>query len=317
MVRPSSVSGAGDPVSERDRPADVETQHISESELARYHTQRRGAAPRPRLSLLLYHRDTVQAVPFAEGRPLVLGRFAPADLIVADSSLSRQHATVELRGGALWVEDLQSTNGSYVNDVPVTKSVLRDADFVKIGAAIFKFLSGSGIEASYHEEIYKMTIVDALTGAHNKRYFLEFLEREIARCARYRRPLSLLMFDIDHFKAINDKHGHLTGDYVLREMSRRLLGRVRREELLARYGGEEFAAVLPETDLTGARSFGEQVRRLVGEQPFEYEGDTFPVTVSVGVATVEGEDVDVTAFIKVADDNLYKAKREGRNRVIG
>ncbi len=77
-----------------------------------------------------------------------------------------------------------------------------------------------------------MTIVDALTGAHNKRYFLEFLEREIARCARYRRPLSLLMFDIDHFKAINDKHGHLTGDYVLREMSRRLLARVRREELL-------------------------------------------------------------------------------------
>ena len=166
--------------------------------------------------------------------------------------------------------------------------MLRDADFLKIGAAIFKFLSGAGVEASYHEEIYRMTIVDALTGAHNKRYFLEFLEREIARCARYRRPLSLLMFDIDHFKAINDKHGHLTGDYVLREMSRRLLGRVRREELLARYGGEEFAAVLPETDITGARTFGEQIRRLVGDQPFEYEGDTFPVTVSVGVAHRRG-----------------------------
>jgi diguanylate cyclase (GGDEF)-like protein len=162
-----------------------------------------------------------------------------------------------------------------------------------------------------------MTIVDALTGAHNKRYFMEFLEREIARCARYRRPLSLLMFDIDHFKQINDKHGHLTGDYVLREMSRRLLGRVRREELLARYGGEEFAAVLPETDITGARTFGEQIRRLVADQPFEYEGDTFPVTVSVGVACVEGEDVDVAAFIKIADDHLYRAKREGRNRVVG
>ena len=191
------------------------------------------------------------------------------------------------------------------------------AQRVEIGAAIFKFLSGSGIEASYHEEIYKMTIVDALTGAHNKRYFLEFLEREIARCARYRRPLSLLMFDIDHFKQINDKHGHLTGDYVLRELSRRLLGRVRREELLARYGGEEFAAVLPEADLTGARTFGEQIRRLVAEQPFEYEGDKFPVTVSVGVACVEGSDIDVTAFIKIADDNLYRAKREGRNRVVG
>src|SRR4029078_202515 len=164
------------------------------------------------------------------------------------------------------------------NDVPVTKSVLRDADFVKIGAAIFKFLTGSGVEASYHEEIYKMTIVDALTGAHNKRYFMELLEREIARCARYRRPLSLLMFDIDHFKQINDKHGHLTGDCVLREMSRGLLGRVRREELLARYGGEEFAAVLPETDITGARTFGEQIRRLGGEQAVEGERDNFHVS---------------------------------------
>jgi diguanylate cyclase (GGDEF)-like protein len=75
--------------------------------------------------------------------------------------------------------------------------------------------------------------------------------------------------------------------------------------------------VLPETDLTGARTFGEQIRRLVAEQPFEYEGDKFPVTVSVGVACVEGSDIDVTAFIKIADDNLYRAKREGRNRVVG
>ncbi len=201
----------------------------------------------------------------------VLGRGADCDIQVDRDSVSRRHARV-FRTGENWsVEDLQSTNGSYVDDVPVTKSVLRDGNFVKIGAAIFKFLMGAGVEASYHEEIYKMTIVDALTGAHNKRYLLEFLEREIARCARYRRPLSLLMFDIDHFKAINDKHGHLTGDYVLREMSRRLLGRVRREELLARYGGEEFAAVLPETDLTGARTFAEQVRRIVADQGFEYE----------------------------------------------
>jgi diguanylate cyclase (GGDEF)-like protein len=100
-------------------------------------------------------------------------------------------------------------------------------------------------------------------------------------------------------------------------MSKRLLGRVRREELLARYGGEEFAAVLPETDIAGARTFAEQVRKLVCDQPFEYEGDTFPVTVSVGVACVEGEDVEVPNFIKIADDNLYRAKREGRNRVVG
>ena len=100
-------------------------------------------------------------------------------------------------------------------------------------------------------------------------------------------------------------------------MSKRLLGRIRREELLARYGGEEFAAVLPETDHAGAMIFGEQIRRLVADEPFEYEGDRFPVTISVGVATVEGEDIDPPGFIKMADENLYRAKREGRNRVIG
>jgi diguanylate cyclase (GGDEF)-like protein len=248
---------------------------------------------------------------------IVLGRGADCDIQVDRDSVSRRHARV-FRDGEHWMaEDLGSTNGSYVNDVPVQRGVLRDADFLKIGAAIFKFLTGAGVEASYHEEIYRMTIVDALTGAHNKRYFLEFLERETARCARYGRPLSLLMFDIDHFKVINDTHGHLTGDYVLKEMARRLLARIRREELMARYGGEEFATVLPETDHPGAMIFGEQLRALVADEPFEYEGDTFTVTISVGVATIEGEDMDIQAFIKIADDNLYRAKREGRNRVVG
>ena len=248
---------------------------------------------------------------------VVLGRGSDCDIQVDRDSVSRRHARVFRNNDQWTVEDLQSTNGSYVNDVPVQNSMLRDADFLKIGAAIFKFLSGQGVEASYHEEIYRMTIIDGLTGAHNKRYFLEFLEREIARCARYRRPLSLLMLDIDHFKAINAQHGHLTGDFVLRELSRRLLVRVRREELLARYGGEEFAAVLPETDLTGGRNFAEQVRRLVADTPFEYEGDRFNVTISVGLTTVEGEDIDPVGFIKRADDNLYRAKRDGRNRVVG
>ncbi len=92
-----------------------------------------------------------------------------------------------------------------------------------------------------------MTIIDGLTQALNKRYFLEFLESEIARCTRHQRPLSLVMFDIDHFKKINDEHGHLTGDYVLRELARRVRTRVRKEEVFARYGGEEFALTLPET----------------------------------------------------------------------
>ena len=248
---------------------------------------------------------------------VVLGRGSDCDIQIDRDSVSRKHARI-FRAGSQWmVEDLGSTNGSYVNDAPVKRAQLRDSDFVKIGAAIFKFFFGAGIESSYHEEIYKMTIIDGLTGAHNKRYFLEFLDREIARCSRYGRPLSLLMFDIDHFKRINDNHGHLTGDFVLKEMLRRLLSRIRKEELLARYGGEEFAAVLPETDHEGAMTFAEQLRKRVKDEPFEYEGDSLDVTVSVGVHTLNGEDVDAAEFIKLADDKLFEAKRQGRNRVVG
>jgi diguanylate cyclase (GGDEF)-like protein len=249
---------------------------------------------------------------------IVVGRGGDCNIQIDRDSVSRKHARVYSTANGWEVEDLGSTNGSYINDVPVDRSPLRDSDFLKVGAAIFKFLSGTGIESSYHEEIYRLTIVDALTGAHNKRYFLEFLEREIARCTRYGRPLSLLMFDIDHFKAVNDQHGHLTGDFVLRELSRRLLKRIRKEELLARYGGEEFATVLPETGHAGAMEFAEQIRQIIADEPFEYENDTFQVTVSVGVATIEGtQPLEAANFVKMADDNLYRAKRAGRNCVVG
>jgi two-component system, cell cycle response regulator len=251
-------------------------------------------------------------------REIILGRGTDCDVQIDRDSVSRRHARVFQVDGEWHVEDLGSTNGSYINDRPIRRAPLGDNDFLKIGSAIFKFLSGNGVETSYYEEIYRMTIIDGLTGAHNKRYFMEFLEREIARCARYERPLSLLMFDIDHFKAINDTHGHLTGDYVLKEMAGRLLGRVRKEELLARYGGEEFAAVLPETDHSGAMKFGEQIRSLVANKPFEYEGDVLNITISVGVATTSGSDpLDPLEFIRIADENLYRAKNEGRNRVVG
>ena len=118
---------------------------------------------------------------------IVLGRGSDCDIQVDRDSVSRRHARVFRQADQWMVEDLQSTNGSYVNDVPVQRSILKDNDFLKIGAAIFKFLSGAGVESSYYEEIYRMTIIDGLTGAHNKRAFLEFLEREIARCARHRR----------------------------------------------------------------------------------------------------------------------------------
>ena len=243
---------------------------------------------------------------------IVLGRGADCDIQVDRDSVSRRHARVFRSGEAWSVEDLQSTNGSYVNDIPVTKSVLRDADFLKIGAAIFKFLSGSGIEASYHEEIYRMTIVDALTGAHNKRYFLEFLEREIARCARYRRPLSLLMFDIDHFKAINDSHGHVAGDRALRAFADRLSGEIRKTDAIGRYGGEEFLMVIDGMDGPDLRATAERLRLVVSSQPFDIDGDG-ALTASFGAAAADRDVLSAFDLIQRADRALYAAKARGRN----
>jgi diguanylate cyclase (GGDEF)-like protein len=252
----------------------------------------------------------------AGSKEVVIGRGGDCDIQVDRDSVSRRHAKVSRSGSGWVVQDLGSTNGSYVNDAQITQYGLRDGDLLKIGNAIFKFLMGGNIESAYHEEIYRMTIIDGLTQAFNKRYFVENLEKEIPRCTRHQRPLSLVMFDIDHFKKINDEHGHLTGDYVLKEMARRVRTRVRKEEVFARYGGEEFALTLPETSREQAMKVSEDIRKLVCAEPFDFEGDRIPVTISLGVATVINE-VAADAFVKMADDNLYKAKRAGRNRVIG
>ena len=192
----------------------------------------------------------------------------------------------------------------------------KNGDLIKIGGAIFKFLQGGNIESLFHEEIYRMTIVDGLTQIHNKRYFMEFLEREMARCARYDRPLSLILFDVDHFKKINDQHGHLAGDFVLKRLAE-LVGRhIRKEEAFARYGGEEFAVIMPETPAHRARVFAEKIRAMVEASPFEYEGQMITVTVSLGVSEM-GPHRGTKSFVAASDDNLYKAKDWGRNRVVG
>ena len=183
---------------------------------------------------------------------------------------------------------------------------------------IYKFLVGTNVEAAYHEEIYRLAILDGLTGVHNKRYFLEFLERELASSQRHGHPLTLVMFDIDHFKALNDTRGHLAGDHVLRTLSSRIQPRMRREDLLARYGGEEFAAVLNSTDLAGGIGFAENIRHRIQAAPFEFDGESFTITVSLGVGSVANEQgVDPAALIARADEKLYAAKRAGRNRVVG
>jgi two-component system cell cycle response regulator len=247
-----------------------------------------------------------------------IGRDVKNNIVVELDNVSRRHAKISSRNGKSYVIDLGSTNGTFLNDEEVREeTLLRSGDFVKVGGSIFKFLSGGNIESLYFEEIYNLTIVDGLTQIHNKRYLTEYLEREMGRCARYNRSLSLIMFDIDHFKQINDTHGHLAGDHVLRELAQVVKHRIRKEECFARYGGEEFCIVMPEAGPENARRFAEKVRGMVEEHHFSFEGKKIQVTISVGVSEMTSDMAEPAPFIKQADTNLYKAKRGGRNQVVG
>jgi diguanylate cyclase (GGDEF)-like protein len=250
--------------------------------------------------------------------PAFIGRADDCAVQNTDGSVSRYHAKI-VRGpdGAYSVTDLGSTNGTFVNNHRIKEGALRDGDYLRIGNCIYRFLGGGNIEAEYHEEIYRLTVLDGLTQIHNRRYLSEFLEREVARSRRHGRPLAVILLDIDRFKAINDRFGHLVGDLTLRELCARVRSIVRPDELFARYGGEEFAVVLPEADLCRARAVAERIREAIEKQPFSFNAVTYPVTVSLGAAVAApGEGLHAAELLARADKNLYKAKESGRNRVV-
>ncbi len=250
------------------------------------------------------------------GVSVIIGRGADCGIQIDDHSVSRRHARIQPTEDGHVAVDLGSTNGTYVNNVPSAQQSLKDGDYLRVGNCIYRYLGGGNLEAEYHEEIYRLAIIDGLTEVPNKRYLLEFLNRELARSSRHERPLSLLLFDIDRFKAVNDERGHLCGDHVLRELASCVKSIVRTEELFARYGGEEFAIVLPECNLEKAASVAERVRALIEQHPFEYEGKAIPVTISIGVAAMTGtESLSALELIHKADEKLFEAKHGGRNRV--
>jgi diguanylate cyclase (GGDEF)-like protein len=279
----------------------------------------RAPAPNNCCVVQIHGPELGKKFPLEDGE-LTIGRDVQNHIVVDLDNVSRRHARIRVEGSRILVEDLGSTNGTYLNDVEVKQATpLRSGDLVKVGSSIFKFLDGasSEVEMQYHETIYTLTIADGLTGVNNKRFFLEYLEREMGRATRYQRALSLMLFDIDHFKKINDTYGHLAGDYVLRELAQTVKRMVRREQCFARYGGEEFALVVPEDGPDKARFFAEKLRKVIEGKQFIFEDKEIPVTVSIGVADMAPDMTEPTHFIKVADANLYRAKKGGRNRVVG
>ncbi|MCA9525253.1 MAG: GGDEF domain-containing protein [Myxococcales bacterium] len=272
--------------------------------------------PRGEILVTIYGANIGRKVDLDPFRPAgtIIGRDVDADIVADDESVSRRHCRLLATTEGWVIEDLKSTNGTWVAGQQTSRTLLCDGDLIKVGSTIYKFLSNANVEAAYHEEIYRMAIYDGLTQIHNRRYFEEFTDREIIRAQRHDRPLSLLIFDVDHFKHINDGFGHLSGDHVLRTMASLVRSRVRRDELFARYAGDEFVVVLPETDSGHALEFAETLRSLVAQTEFVFDAQRLPVTISVGVGGWSREMDSPEQLVGAADQALYRAKEAGRNR---
>jgi two-component system, cell cycle response regulator len=247
-------------------------------------------------------------------RELVLGRDPGCVVPLRSPDVSRRHARVLPAAGGHVVEDLGSTNGTFVNGEEVERRELRSGDRIDVGGTVFKYLARGDAEAAEWERLRAEAVRDALTGLPNRRAFDEALAREVARAEREGVPLAALLLDVDRFKSVNDAHGHAAGDAVLRAVAARARAALRAADLLARVGGEELAALLPGADEAAAREAGERVRLAVKDGPVDAGGTAIAVTLSVGVA-VRRAGEDGPALLARADARLYAAKREGRDRV--
>lgn len=253
------------------------------------------------------------------GTVLEVGRAADAEIGFPEvPSISRRHARVSYLNEGVCLEDIGSRNGTFLNNHLVQgREALQSGDRFQIGAVVFKFLLEEDAEHAYHEAIHQMVICDGLTDLFNRRKFQEEFDREFTRARRYQRPLSLILFDVDHFKRINDSVGHLAGDAVLQGIARLVKELTRREQVVARIGGEEFAVLCPETQVGGAEALAEKLRAAFATEIIEIPGQTqLSVTCSFGVADLQPRMENSSALFTTADRALYQAKAAGRNRVV-
>jgi two-component system, cell cycle response regulator len=252
-----------------------------------------------------------------QGGTEIIGRGPDASIRLLDESVSRHHARLGLLGDKMELQDLDSRNGTFVNGARVKRQLLGHDDKIQFGAlTVLRFTEYRGaLDEQFQEEMYNSALRDPLTGVYNRRYFGDRLSNEFRFATRHRAALSLMILDIDHFKRINDLHGHLVGDRVLRELAQRVQATIRQEDILARYGGEEFTIICRNIDETRAMALAERIRFAAATM--EIAGaPALPITVSIGVAALPRPEVtEPDALLAAADRALYQAKSAGRNRV--
>lgn len=254
---------------------------------------------------------------------MYIGRLPTVDIPIYDAKASRKHAKITYkRNHASGLEgyelvDLDSTNGTILNDTKITRpSLLREGDKVRIGETVLKFSYHDEIDSQYQQKIRHLINYDNLTGLFTKRYFDHLFEQELLRNSRTRRKLACLMMDLDHFKKVNDTHGHLMGSHVLKEVGALILGNLRSQDVVGRYGGEEFIAYLPGLGRVEAWNVANRLREAIGRHPFTYDGKSTHVFISIGVSIYPMHAENSETLIRIADDALYQAKETGRNKVV-
>lgn len=267
-------------------------------------------------SLIILHGNNIgKRFEIKKNEIIMIGRSSKCDITVAEDNVSRQHAKIYRRNQKFVVEDMGSTNGTFVNTKRVEIQELADGDIILVGNSILKFITGSNFEHKYHKELYRLATIDGLTQILNKNFFQSKLVEEFSRAKRYGRELSFILMDLDHFHKLNNTYGHLAGDFILRNVTSLISRNLRKEDYFGRYGGEEFAIILPEIKLDNAMILAEKLRGIVEHANFSYEGEQISVTTSVGVSTVSEAISNENELVKKADDALYESKSSGRNKV--
>jgi len=255
------------------------------------------------------------------GPDMTIGRGRQCEIPLDDPSISRTHSRIFLApDGGRWLVDLGSRNGTFVDGFRVDRHQLRDGDRIQLGPAVqFRYAVTDDEEERLLRDLYESSVRDPLTGIFNRKHFNERLLSELAFATRHKTALSLLLFDIDHFKRVNDTWGHLAGDQVLRSIGGIVARTIRTEDVFARYGGEEFAVIARDITIVGGVALGERIRSLVEAARIDFEGTSLRVTISVGVASLQCilPAVSADSLVALSDKRLYDAKSQGRNRVVG
>jgi diguanylate cyclase (GGDEF)-like protein len=246
-----------------------------------------------------------------------VGRSPECEIQIDHVGISRRHAKIIREADTdteYVIQDLGSRNGTSVRGRAITRCRLVDGDRIGFGPVFFRFALADEKEVLALKQRYEFSVVDGLTGAINRKHFDDRLIVELAYAKRHQSDVSLIILDVDHFKAVNDQLGHPAGDAVLRQLAATVKGALRVEDVFARYGGEEFAIIARGVGSEEALTFADRIRSLVETTAFAHEKTPVSVTVSLGVASLlDCKEPSVDQLVRLADSALYSAKASGRN----